>query len=191
VSLQADVRSLDQLESLAEQTASFRSHLLAELENLQLEVQRLTQWIEVEATDYWRRERTLAEREFTEAAESLSRCQSYVREEERRPCTEEKKRLQRAKERRALCEEQLQVAKGAAAAWERARQRIRSKLQRCRDLSESELNAASIQLRNQIDRLRQYANLRSSGTPAAKANEGSNAPNAPQNTLPDSERQKP
>jgi len=73
VSWQADVRSLDQLESLAEQTASFRCHLLAELENLQLELQRLTQWIEVEATDYWRRERTLAEREFTEAAESLSR----------------------------------------------------------------------------------------------------------------------
>ncbi len=46
---QADVRSVEQLELLDERTSDFRARLLGEIENLQIELHRLTEWIENDA----------------------------------------------------------------------------------------------------------------------------------------------
>ncbi|MCR9295880.1 MAG: hypothetical protein NXI32_24450 [bacterium] len=181
---QADVRSVEQLELLDERTSDFRARLLGEIENLQIELHRLTEWIESDASGYWREELNRANRAFVEARENLSRCMSYVREEERRPCTEEKKRVQRAKDRKQLCEEKLQIAKNAAVAWERARRLSQTHVQRCRDLADADLNAAQVHLRGQIERLREYLGLRSAAN--SPANKSANPVSAPEKADPDS-----
>lgn len=168
----ADVRSLEQLDSLLENAQRFRNHLLKELENLQVELRRLTSWIEVEAAEYWHQQMVQAQRQYSEAQDTLSRCMSYVRETERRPCTEEKKRLKIAEERKALCEEKLKTLRAAATAWERHRRKNHGKIQRCHDLADSDLVVANQYLQTQIEHLRAYAGLRSA---AVSPRSGSNA----------------
>lgn len=158
----ADVRSLEQLEVFLEHAKHFRSQLIKEIENLQVELRRLTDWIETDAAGYWQQQLVKAQRQFVEAQDALTRCMSYVREEERRPCTEEKKRLKLAKDRRNLCEEKQKTARAAAAAWDRDRSKNQGKVQRCRDLAESDLTVAIHHLEGQIERLTEYASLRSS-----------------------------
>ena len=157
----ADVRSLQSLETHLTQTIQYRGQMLKEIENLQLELRRLTSWIENDAQQYWRDQATLAQRQFTEAQETLSRCMSYVREDERQPCTEEKKRFKRAKERRELCEQKLRTVNAAIMAWQRELTLSHSKVQRCRDMAESELTVAIAHLSGQIEQLQQYTNLQS------------------------------
>ena len=95
---QADVRSLDRLEEFRQQAEAFRTGLLKEIESLTLELRRLTQWLEQDVLGYWGDESSKAERRWAECRDNLSRCQSYVRIDEKRPCTEEKKRLRLAEQ---------------------------------------------------------------------------------------------
>ncbi len=157
----ADVRSLERLEAFHERCIHFRVQLLKEVENLQTELRRLTQWIDGEATNYWQEQLTGAGRRLVECQDALVRCMSYVREDERRPCSEEKKRVRRAQQRRTLCEQQLKTMRAASGAWEREITKANTKLQRCRDLSESDLLVAINHLAGQIERLREYASLKS------------------------------
>ncbi|MFN3188911.1 MAG: hypothetical protein ACE361_00175 [Aureliella sp.] len=157
----ADMRSLERLEEFLQEAKHFRGSSLKCIEDLNLELRRLTTWIEKEATEYWQQELVKSRRVFVEAQDALSRCMSYVREDERRPCTEEKKRVKVAKDRRALCEEKLQTARGAAKAWDRDRRKNQAKIQRCRDFAESEVTVAIHQLEAQVGTLQEYAGLRS------------------------------
>lgn len=169
----ADVRSLEQLEVFQANAERFRDRLLKEIENCQLELRRLRDWVENEATSYWAEQLKISQRHLVECQDALVRCMSYVREDERQPCTEQKKRLRKAKERRSLCEEKLRTARAAAAAWERESNKNITKLQRCRDLAESDMTAAIHHLKGQIERLEQYSKLKSAGV--ARRSESSRA----------------
>jgi hypothetical protein len=99
---------------------------------------------------------------------------SYVREDERRPCTEEKKRVKRAKERYELCQQKIRIAKEANARWEQEQIKNSTRVERCRDLAESSLMVAIHQLRGLLERLESYANLKSaasSSSPNPTANQ--------------------
>lgn len=157
----ANVVSLEQLEEFYLALERYRGGMHKELEALGLEIRRLTHWIVSDARNYWMDELTAARRHQVECRAALTRCQSYVREEERRPCTEEKKRFEKAKKRTALCEEKLRVAAAAAGFWQREQTKNHAKLSRCEDMVESELQVAANQLRVHIETLRQYASLRS------------------------------
>lgn len=159
----ADVRSVEQLEVFQTKAERFRAQLLKEIENCHLELRRLKEWIEHEATSYWSEQLKVSQRHFVECQDALVRCMSYVREDERQPCTEQKKRLRKAKERRMLCEEKLRTARAAAAAWERESNKNTTKLQRCRDLAESDMTVAIHHLKGQIERLEEYGKLKSAG----------------------------
>lgn len=157
----ADIRSLSGLENFLSQCQSTRESVLKEIENLQAELQRLTGWLNNDVERYWRSELKMAERYQTECQDALLRCQAAVRVSEQRPCTEQHKRLERAKERRAFCERQVRVVAEAQLAWERAGTKMASKIFRCRDLAESDLSAAIIHLRERLKTLEEYTNLRS------------------------------
>ncbi len=152
----ADVRSLEQLESFLLQTEAFRVQLLSEIENLSLELRRLTNWLTNDVHGYWSDELVKAQRRHAECRDVLSRCMSYVREDERRPCTEEKKRLRRAEERLELCQQKLKATAAAIVFWETQRNKQHGRVARCRDLAESEMLVACNVLRDQIELLRSY-----------------------------------
>jgi hypothetical protein len=146
-----------------------------ELEALQVELRRLTNWISVDARQYWSSELTKATRFLVECQDALTRCQSYVRESEKRPCTEEKKRLAKAKDRRQLCERMVRLAAAAATAWEREQNKNHAKTQRLVDMVEADLLVASNHLQGHIDLIEDYANV-SSGGPSREI--GDSAPGA-------------
>ncbi len=164
----ANVTSLEQLADFLERSQSFRAQLAKELENLQLELNRISQWIDREARDYWTAELRVAHRQFVECQQALVRCTSYVRENERRPCTEEKKRLHRAQARRSLCEQKLKVVQAAASAWEREQHKNSTKIERCRDLADSQMAVAIHQLSLQLERLESYASLKVTSPKSSK-----------------------
>ena len=153
--------SLAQIESFQQQLGGFRSQLASEIEALLLELRRLNNWLSNDALGYWSNEAAKAERRWAECRDALSRCQSYVRENERRPCTEEKKRLRLAEQRLELCQQKLKLTHSAIQFWETQCAKLQAKISRCRDLAESDLKVAGQVLSDQIERLRSYASLRS------------------------------
>lgn len=159
----ADVVSLERVEQFLQETEAYRSQLLRELENVALELHRLTQWLKVDVCVYWSDELVKSRRKLTECQDALVRCQSYVRVDEKRPCTEEKKRLRKAQQRRETCEKMLRTTQAAAVFWEREQLKTRAKLQICRDMAESALLVACNQLSEQIQQLRTYTALKSPG----------------------------
>lgn len=163
----AEVLSLAQIETFQQQLGGFRTQLGTEIEALLLELRRLTHWLSNDVLGHWSSEVVKAERRWTECRDALSRCQSYVRENERRPCTEEKKRLRLAEQRLELCQQKLKLTRAAIQFWETQCGKLQAKIARCRDMAESELQVAGHVLSDQVERLRTYANLRSSASPAA------------------------
>ena len=161
---QADVHSLDRLEEFHQQAEAFRIGLLKEIESLILELRRLTQWLEQDVIGYWSDERVKAERRWAECRDNLSRCQSYVRVEEKRPCTEEKKRLRLAEQRLELCQNKLRVSQAALTFWQTECSKQQSHIARCQDLADSNMRVACEHLRGQIERLQLYTQLRSPST---------------------------
>ncbi len=156
----AEVLSLAQMETFQQHLTSFRTQLSREIETLLLELRRLTAWLTENVLAYWSDERVKAERHWTECRDNLSRCLSYVRDDERRPCTDEKKRLQLAERRLELCQQKLKLTQAAILYWETERSKQQAKISRCRDLAEAELQVACHVLSDQVERLKTYANLR-------------------------------
>ncbi|MDX1928345.1 MAG: hypothetical protein SFV81_17590 [Pirellulaceae bacterium] len=161
MSSSANVRSLERLEGFLEHCQSTRAKLLKELENLQLELQRLTSWLENDAARYWAGELQRAQRDWVECEQALLRCRSAVRASEQRPCTEQRKRLEQATERRTLCEQQVRFIREATLMWQREKTKIDAKIFRCRDLADSDLTVAINKLKEQLGRLEEYSTLRS------------------------------
>ncbi len=158
---QADVRSLDRLEEFHQQAEAFRTSLLKEIEILMLELRRLTQWLEQDVLGYWNDERVKAERRWAECRDNLSRCESYVRADEKRPCTEEKKRLRLSQQRLEMCQEKLRLSQAALTFWQTERSKLQAHIARCQDLADSHMRVACEHLRGQIERLSLYTQLRS------------------------------
>ena len=161
MSSSAKVRSLERLEGFLDHCQTTRAKLLKELENLQLEMLRLTSWLENDATRYWAGELQQAQRDWVECEQALLRCRSAVRASEQRPCTEQRKRLEQATERRTLCENQVRFLREASLMWQREKTKTDAKIYRCRDLADSDLTVAINKLKEQLGRLEEYSKMRS------------------------------
>lgn len=161
MSSSANVRSLERLNGFLDHCQTTRVKLLKELENLQIEMQRLTSWIENDAARYWAGELQQAQRDWVECEQALLRCRSAVRASEQRPCTEQRKRLEQATERRTLCEHQVRFVRDALLMWQREKVKTDAKIYRCRDLADSDLAVAISKLTEQLGHLDEYATLRS------------------------------
>lgn len=160
MSQDAQVMSVERLQELHAQLLRYRDEMNRELDNLKLELGRLDEWIGAGVPQYWMAELRTAKRKLSEFKDALSRCQSYVRENERRPCTEEKKRVEMATRRMRLCEEKLHRAKAAQRLWEQERAKSRTKVHRLENMIESDLVVAAADLQTDIDALAKYTAVR-------------------------------
>jgi hypothetical protein len=159
----ADVRSLSQLHLLRDRIARSRVETLKETESLQAELSKLTRWLEDEATAYWQQQLTQSERALSECREALMRCQATVRVDEQRPCTDERKRLERAIARKALCDSKLRAAHQAKVVWQKQVVKLRGRLQHTADLAEGNLMVTLQKLDAIITTLQTYAQVHISG----------------------------
>ena len=157
----ARVQSIEAIQRFVEHLQTFRLALVKELESLDLELRRVSTWINEDAQDFWRLEQQTNARKLAENLQQLSRCMSYVRSDEQRPCTEEKKRVARAKERAQLCETKIRLGKAASLHWESRAAKVTTKVQRCQDMAEADLQIAINLLRRHLELLNSYAQLNS------------------------------
>lgn len=158
----ADVRSLAQLENLRERLVLWRGHTAKELEFLLADLQKLRFWIEEEVDSYWRQQLTYSQRHWNECREALLRCEAAVRADEKRPCTDERKRLEKATQRRALCEQRLRLAKEAKLVWARQINKLRGRMQSVGDMADSDILVTISKLTSIIETLETYARVTSS-----------------------------
>ena len=176
----ARVNSLEALQHFSLALHNFRIELMKEVEALELELRRVTGWIQADASQYWQQQLQLGRQQLSENLQQLSRCMSYVRETERRPCTEEKQRVQRAQQRVTLCEAKVGYARAAAQRWEQRLNRLHTQLQRCRDLADSDMRVARNRLEEHLGKLEAYAQLAantgSPGSVQASAPDSSHGP---------------
>jgi hypothetical protein len=183
----AKVQSIEALQVFCEYLHTFRHSLIKELEALDLELRKLSQWINDEAPHYWQTQQQSNARKLEEYLQQLSRCMSHVRSDEQRPCTEEKKRVAKAKDRAQLCESKIRLSKAASLHWESRVGKISTKLQRSRDVAEAELQVAIDHLRRHLELLESYTRLRSDGLRAAELPGKSLPPETPFSDMTSSE----
>lgn len=167
MSASAEVRSLAQLQNLRQRCEFCRAQTLKEAEALQAQMQKLTRWLDEEAAVYWENQRTLSVRRMKECQEALMRCQATVRADEKRPCTDERRRLERATLRHGLCEQRMKAVEEARTLWQRQVIKLRGRLQATADMAESDLLGTIHKLSDIIATLEAYANITSSPPPTA------------------------
>jgi hypothetical protein len=104
----ARVQSIDALERFRAALGVFREEAGVALGEVSAELTRFVDWLEHDQLDYWKHELRRREDLVVEARLDLSRCLSATLDPERTPsCHDEKKRLQRAKERVVAAEGRL------------------------------------------------------------------------------------
>ncbi len=158
----AEVRSLAQLQNLRERIGNCRAQTIKEAEAAGAEIIKLTRWLEDEAAGYWRQQLAESERWLNECREALMRCQATVRADEKRPCTDERKRVDKALARRNLCEAKLRAARDALVEWQRQIVKLRGRLQNTSDMADADMMVTLNHLDKIIATLEAYTNLRSS-----------------------------
>jgi hypothetical protein len=107
----ANVTSIDVVQRLRLALLAFQSDALAAVMNLQLEGRRPVAWIENDRGMYWPREGRRASDNLSEARINLERCEVTTSADDRRFCYDERKALERAKQRLRLCEEKVQLVR--------------------------------------------------------------------------------
>lgn len=157
----ADVRSLAQLKNLRERCMHSRVQTLKEAEGLQAELNKLSRWLVDEAAPYWQNQFVLSERRLNECRDALTRCQATVRADEKRPCSDERKRLEIAMTRRTLCEEKLRAVRDAGLVWQAQVVKLRGRLQHVGDMAEGHLMVTLYKLDEIIATLETYAQIQS------------------------------
>jgi phage shock protein A len=152
----ADVRKIEALESFRGSLVNYSADLNRTAEELKALVRRIEQFYESEQPAYWKHERHLAERELTEARDTLSRLRAAIRPEDRPAATEAAKRVKTCEARLRLCDQRI----GLCRQWKiNIKQKVDELLGPISDLvqhGEVLLPSAAVELNSLIDQLRRY-----------------------------------
>lgn len=153
---EANVKNLDGLESFASALASLREGNRKNTDDVREQLQRVSNWLTKELPEYWSNQLRIAQNRWNEAREDLLRCQSRARADDEESCLVQRKALDRATARRALCEQRVKILPNLANRWEQLLQETILSLRRLEDVSESQLPIAEARLQKTIETLKQY-----------------------------------
>lgn len=156
---QANVKSLSALEVFLKSLDVTESELMRCVEATQVELNRISDYLERSAPEYWKREYQRSQEKLEVARAALSRAEQVTREDERKSCFLEKKQVAIAKQRAEFCEDRLRSLKSISRQWQQERLKTFAHLQQVLDIAETGLPAAQNTLKQIIVPLRQYASL--------------------------------
>jgi len=164
----ARVQSVDALERFRAALGVFREEAGVTLGEVAAELTRFSDWLEHDQLDYWKHELRRREDQVVEARLDLSRCLSATLDPQRTPsCHDEKKRLQRAKERVVAAETRL----GAVRHWiGQVRQAVieyRGRTEALAAALESDIPVAAAQLDRLMARIDDYLSITLTPAPSA------------------------
>ena len=107
----AHITATEAVRTFAEAMREFDWQARDAVTQTQLVARRLADWIEDDRLRYWEREARKASDGVNEARINLQRCEIAIRPDDRKPCTDEKKALEKARRRQQLAEEKVQTTR--------------------------------------------------------------------------------
>jgi len=106
--MNANVQSLEAIEAVRAALASFLDQVRDALTELDIEMRRVTQWLQQDRPRHWKTQIRLAADHLHEAQQALHRCLMFPVAGERPSCYEERAALKKAQARLAYCEEKAE-----------------------------------------------------------------------------------
>jgi hypothetical protein len=134
----------------------FREDLASRCDDVRLQFQRVSAWLEGEASNYWRTAKLRAEQRFSEAREALAICRTKVRDDDYEGCSEQLRQVEKAKARLALCELRVKQWKACQLEWEQFALQALPRVAETTDLIETQIPQARSELARILTILEQY-----------------------------------
>jgi uncharacterized protein YukE len=155
----ANVTKIDALEQYHESLAQTQFRIAKVVEELHVEISRITRSIEMDAPAYWQSEFKTISRRLVEAEDALARCLLTTHLGDTPPCGEHRNRVRKLKGRRSEVEEKLRAVKAAQQHWHKTSSKLRLRVQQLTNAVEADLPLARQHLNNLITPLKNYAQL--------------------------------
>jgi len=186
----AQVKSLDALKDVRNAIVEYQDITRAALGEANSQVQRTMNWLEHDATSYWKQQIKKQNNRVAQAKAELQRAQlSASMEGSTRSVITEKKALERAQRRLDYCDKQLQNIKRWLRELDRTVYKFRGQIQQLDNMVEGEAPKAIARLDQMYTSLEQYVKMRAPEVSSAggHAGAGNNAPPAETNESPPEE----
>jgi hypothetical protein len=137
---------------------------------LSLEARRPEQWIEHDRSLYWPREMRKASDRLAEARLELQRCELTISGEDRRACIQEKKNLQKAKQRLELTEQRIAAVRRWKFEIRKAIEEFEVHLAKMARYLENDIPVATVELERMAQALDAYTQTLGHGSKPAQEN---------------------
>jgi hypothetical protein len=166
----ARVASIDVLPLIASGLQKFRGHCGAALDDLEIEIRRVQEWIDHDRKEYWSRELNRAYENLNQARVQLHQAKVARKVGQHEPaCVDEKRVVERAQHRVRIAHEKIEAVRH----WKRAIDRAIDDFMRGRaqfaTWLETELPHAATALNQMSESLVTYISMEAPPDPAAPA----------------------
>lgn len=167
---QADVKSIDTLAFMKTAIAGFVHEANQALAEVELQGQRAIDWICVDQAAYWKAEIRRAADQVNQAMKDLEHCRTFKKTGDNTPaCVEEKKALERAKQRLARAEAKAEAVRRWTPVVQQQFRETCVRLVRFRDITDVDCPKAMAQLDRMLKALDAY---RATSAPRGSADGG-------------------
>lgn len=185
----AQVTSIDALREFQAELRRYQEVVQSICESLGLETQRAQDWIESDRTRYWPNARRLAENRLLAAQNDLQLAKMAATSGEHKSCIDEKKAVERARQRQELCDEKLRQIKQWRIKMRHQSEEFRGKLSRLQQYAEVDIPRALAALDHILRALDKYTDTRASAaaTPTVRTQDPRADNEGPDERTPDHE----
>jgi hypothetical protein len=159
---QADVKSIDTLAFVRSAFAAFSHETGQAVAEIEMQGQRAVEWICVDRAAYWKAEIRRANDLVNKAIKDLEHCRTFKKVGDNTPsCIEEKKALEKARQRLALCEQKAEMVRKWTPVVQQQFRETCVRLVRFRDVIDVDCPRAMAQLEKMLRALDAYQNVAS------------------------------
>lgn len=170
MSTQADVKSIDTITFVKTALAAFAHETGQGITEVEMQAQRIIDWICVDQAAYWKTEVRRASDGVNQAMKDLQHCRTYKKVGDTEPaCAEEKKALEKAKKKLARAERKAEAVRRWTPVVRQEQQEAGVRLTRFREVIDLDCPRAMARLERMLRSLDQYTGGTS---PAASRGEG-------------------
>jgi hypothetical protein len=162
MSTQADVRSIDTITFVKTALAAFAHETGQGATEVEMQAQRMVDWICVDQAAYWKTEVRRAGDVVNQAMKDLQHCRTYKKVGNNEPaCAEEKKALEKAKKRLARAEQKAEAVRRWTPIVRQELQEAGVRLTRFREVIDIDCPRAMARLERMLRSLDDYTNASS------------------------------
>jgi hypothetical protein len=163
----AHLSSIEAVRALKAALVQFGAEVQAALDALELESRRPVEWIEHDQSQYWPREVLKRSDRLSEARLALQKCELTIDGSESRYCYDERKALERAKQRMRTAEEKVQAVRRWRATIRKEVEEFQVQVEKLRHYLTSDFLQAGVALERMAAALDRYVEQQTPLAPTA------------------------